>query len=123
VGGGGDEDSLRRMLRPRRQQYSVVDQDSVRNELLRIRDVTDLTKALNADLLVAIRFAPFRGDSAVLMLTSYDLSAINPYRTRTASSKPVAKNEILASLDALLFSTLTNLDEMSRAPRRPPPAP
>jgi hypothetical protein len=31
----------------------------------------------------------------------------------------VAKNEVLSNLDALLLSTLTFLDEMSRAPRRP----
>jgi hypothetical protein len=30
----------------------------------------------------------------------------------------VGKNEVLANLDALLLSTLTYLDEMSRAPRR-----
>ena len=31
----------------------------------------------------------------------------------------MAKNEVLYNLDVLLLSTLTYLDEMSRAPRRP----
>jgi serine/threonine-protein kinase len=112
-------DSLRRMLRARRGQYIVVDQDSVRMAIVRTRDVTELTKSLNADLLISIRFGVVPRDSAVLMLQVYDLTAINAYRARTASNKPVAKNEVLTSLDVLLLSTLTYLDEMSRAPRRP----
>jgi serine/threonine protein kinase len=112
-------DSLRRMLRLRRQQYFVVDQDSVRMGLGRTRDVADLTRSLNADLLVSIRLSAMPHDSAVLMLQTYDLTAINAYRARTAVSKTVAKNEVLTGLDALLLSTLTFLDEMSRAPRRP----
>ena len=43
-----------------------------------------------------------------------------PIAARTAASKTVAKNEVLTNLDVLLLSTLTYLDEMSRAPRRPP---
>jgi hypothetical protein len=113
-------DSLRRMLRARRGQYIVVDQDSVRTAIVRTRDVTELTKSLNADLLISIRFGVVPRDSAVLMLQVYDLTAVNAYRARTASNKPVAKNEVLTNLDALLLSTLTYLDEMSRAPRRPP---
>lgn len=113
-------DSLRRMLRLRRQQYLVVDQDSVRNAILRSRDISELTKSLNADLLVSIRLSATPRDSAIMMLQTYDLTATNAYRSRNASSKVVAKNEVLASLDALLLSTLTSLDEMSRSPRRPP---
>ena len=112
-------DSLRRMLRARRGQYVIVDQDSVRLALSRTRDVTELTKSLNADLLVSIRFAVIPHDSAVLMLQAYDLTAVNAYRARTATNKTVAKNEVLTNLDVLLLSTLTYLDEMSRAPRRP----
>ena len=112
-------DSLRRMLRARRGQYVVVDQDSVRMAMSRTRDVTELTKSLNADLLVLIRFGAIPRDSAVLMLQVYDLTAVNAYRTRTAANKTVAKNEVLTNLDVLLLSTLTYLDEMSRAPRRP----
>jgi serine/threonine-protein kinase len=113
-------DSLRRMLRVRRAQYSVVDQDSVRIALGRTRDVSELTKSLSADLLVSIRLVIVPHDSAVLLLQAYDLTAVNAYRTRTASNKTVAKNEVLTNLDVLLLSTLTYLDEMSRAPRRPP---
>jgi serine/threonine-protein kinase len=112
-------DSLRRMLRARRGQYSVVDQDSVRLALSRTRDVSELTKSLNSDLLVSIRFVVVPHDSAVLTLQAYDLGAVNAYRARTAVNKPVAKNEVLTNLDVLLLSTLTYLDEMSRAPRRP----
>jgi uncharacterized protein len=54
-----------------------------------------------------------------LTLQAYDLGAVNAYRARTAVNKPVAKNEVLTNLDVLLLSTLTYLDEMSRAPRRP----
>jgi hypothetical protein len=108
------------MLRARRGQYIVVDQDSVRMAIVRTRDVTELTKSLNADLLISIRFGVVPRDSAVLLLQVYDLTAVNAYRARTASNKPVAKNEVLTNLDALLLSTLTYLDEMSRAPRRPP---
>jgi len=106
-------------LRARRGQYVIVDQDSVRLALSRTRDVTELTKSLNADLLVSIRFAVIPHDSAVLMLQAYDLTAVNAYRARTATNKTVAKNEVLTNLDVLLLSTLTYLDEMSRAPRRP----
>ena len=81
--------------------------------------MTELTKSLNADLLVSIRFAVIPHDSAVLMLQAYDLTAVNAYRARTATNKTVAKNEVLTNLDVLLLSTLTYLDEMSRAPRRP----
>jgi hypothetical protein len=112
-------DSLRRMLRVRRGQYTVVDQDSVRMALGRTRDVSELTKSLSADLLVSIRLVIVPHDSAVLLLQAYDLTAVNAYRTRTASNKTVAKNEVLTNLDVLLLSTLTYLDEMSRAPRRP----
>ena len=85
----------------------------------RTRDVSEITKLLNSDLLVSIRLVPTPHDSAVLMLQTYDLTAINSYRTRTAAGKTVAKNEVLANLDVMLLSTLTYLDEMSRAPRRP----
>ena len=114
-------DSLRRMLRPRRNQYTVVDQDSVREVLSRTRGVTDVTKSLNSDLLVSVNLIPTRNDSATLILQVYDLTAINSYRQRSSSSKPVAKNEVLSQLDAILLSTLTYLDEMTRAPRRPTP--
>jgi len=112
-------DSLRRMLRGRRQQYFVVDQDSVRMALGRTRDVTELTRSLNADLLVSIRLGAVPNDSAVLMLQAYDMTAVNAFRARAAATKTVARNQVLTNLDALLLSTLTYLDEMSRAPRRP----
>jgi len=117
-------DSLRRMLRLRRNQYTLVDQDSVRDVLLRTRTVSEVTKSLNSDLLVSIVLVATRGDSAVLQIQSFDLTAINQFRQRAATSKPVPKNEVLGQLDALLLSTVTYLDEMTRAPRRPaPPTP
>jgi serine/threonine-protein kinase len=118
-------DSLRRMLRTRKSQYTLVDQDSVRGVLLRTRSVSEITKSLNSDLLVAVSLAPTHGDSAVLQIQAYDLTAVNQYRQRAATSKQVPRNEVLAQLDALLLSTVTYLDEMTRAPRRPtlPPTP
>jgi eukaryotic-like serine/threonine-protein kinase len=115
-------DSLRRILRTRR-QYTVVDLDSVRSALVRTRDINELTKSLNADLMVVIRFSALPHDSGMITLQSYDLTASNSYRQRGATSKPVAKNEVLGSLDALLLSTVTYLDEMSRGPRRQPAPP
>jgi serine/threonine-protein kinase len=112
-------DSLRRMLRPRTRQYVVVDADSVRSALARSRDISELTRALNADLIVSVRFTPLPLDSAMLMLQANDLGAVSTYRSRVAASRPVARNEVLANLDALLLSTVTYLDEMTRAPRRP----
>jgi serine/threonine-protein kinase len=119
-------DSLRRMLRSRGKQYTLVDQDSVRSALTRSRDVTELSRALASEMLVSIRLMPMPRDSAMLILQLYDLGAGNAYRTRVAGGRKVAKNEVLANLDATLLSTITILDEMSRAPRRPnapPPTP
>jgi hypothetical protein len=111
-------DSLRRMLRARPRQYTAVDQDSVRMLLARTRDINELTKTMGSDLLVSIRLTALPQDSAMLMIQIYDLTATNAYRSRTAANRQVGKNEVLANLDALLLSTLTYLDEMSRAPRR-----
>jgi tRNA A-37 threonylcarbamoyl transferase component Bud32 len=116
-------DSLRRILRPRTRQYNIVDADSVRLALVRSRDVTELTKTLNSDLLVSIRLTALPRDSAMLLLQIYDLGAVSSYRSRAAAGRPVPKNEVLENLDALLLSTVTHLDEMTRAPRRPPPPP
>jgi hypothetical protein len=59
----------------------------------------------------------------MMMLQLFDLGATNAYRTRMSGGRKVAKNEVLAGLDAMLLSTITYLDEMSRAPRRPTPPP
>jgi hypothetical protein len=53
------------------------------------------------------------------MLQSYDMTAAGPYRSRTAVGRSALKTEVLVGLDQVLLSTLTYLDEMSRAPRRP----
>jgi hypothetical protein len=116
-------DSLRRILRARTRQYNIVDADSVRLALVRSRDVAELTKTLNSDLLVSIRLTALPRDSAMLLLQIYDLGAVSSYRSRAAAGRPVPKNEVLENLDALLLSTVTYLDEMTRAPRRPPPPP
>jgi hypothetical protein len=113
-------DSLRRMLRSRTRQYTVVDADSVRSALGQTRDLSRTARQLNSELIVAIRLLTLPRDSAMLMLQVYDLGAVNTHRLRVAGGQAVAKNEVLANLDASLLATLTNLDEMSRAPRRPP---
>jgi hypothetical protein len=118
-------DSLRRMLRSLRgRQYIVVDMDSARAVLARTRDINEVNKTLNAELLISIRLQPLPRDSAMLLIQSYDNNAVNAYRTRTIGGRPVPKNEVLTNLDQSLLSTLTSLDEMTRAPRRPvPPTP
>jgi eukaryotic-like serine/threonine-protein kinase len=112
-------DSLRRILRPRAKQFILVDADSVRSALARSRNIGELAKVLNSDLLVSIRLTALPRDSAMLMIQAYDLGAVSSHQSRLAANGPVAKNEVLANLDALLLSTVTYLDEMSRAPRRP----
>ena len=116
-------DSLRRMLRTRARQYTIVDQDSVRLALSRSRDVSEMSRILGSDLLVSIRLTLMPRDSAMLMLQLWDLGANNVYRTRISGGRKVAKSEVLAGLDGVLLNTITYLDEMSRAPRRPPPVP
>jgi hypothetical protein len=112
-------DSLRRILRPRAKQFILVDADSVRSALVRSRNIGELAKSLNSDLLVSIRLTALPRDSAMLMIQAYDLGAVSSHQSRLAANRPVAKNEVLANLDALLLLTVTYLDEMSRAPRRP----
>ncbi len=116
-------DSLRRMFRPRARQYVAVDQDSVRSTLTRTRDVGEVARTLNSDMLISVRLTALPHDSAMIMLQLYDLTAANPFRSRAAASRPTARNEVLGGLDALLLSTMTYLDEMTRAPRRTPAAP
>ena len=117
-------DSLRRMLRSSRaRQYTLVDQDSVRMALTRSRDVSDMGRVLATELLVSVRLTPLPRDSAMLMLQLWDLGANNSYRSRMSGGRKVARNEVLAGLDAVLLSTITYLDEMSRAARRPAPPP
>jgi hypothetical protein len=111
-------DSLRRLLRTRAKQYTVVDQDSVRLATTSARDVGELTRNLSSDLAVSIRLTALPHDSAFLVFQVYDLGAVPNYRTRAAPSRAVPKNEVLANLDQLLLSVVTFLDEMSRAPRR-----
>jgi serine/threonine-protein kinase len=111
-------DSLRRMLRGRTKQYTIVDPDSVRLAMTTSRDLGELAKNLSSDLAVSIRITALPHDSAFLFFQVNDLGAITSYRTRAASSRAVPKNEVLASLDQMLLSVLTFLDEMSRAPRR-----
>jgi serine/threonine-protein kinase len=110
-------DSLRRMLRPRSKQYTIVDPDSVRLALQTSRDLGDLTKNLSSDLVVSVRITALPHDSAFLFFQVTDLGAIASYRNRSAASRAVPKNEVLSNLDQMLLSVMTFLDEMSRAPR------
>jgi hypothetical protein len=115
-------DSLRRMLVPRAKQYRPIDQDSVRAILARTRNVGEVSRALHTDLLLSIKFTALPADSAMVMIQVWDLSAAGSFRTRADSNRVASKTNVLANLDDLLLSTLTNLDEMSRAPRRTVPA-
>ena len=116
-------DSLRRMLRARSRQFSVVDMDSTRALLARTRSISEITKTFGTELLIAIQIQPLPRDSAILMIQAYDYGAVSNYRSRTAGGRPVARNEVLANLDQVLLTALTYLGEMSRAPRRPPVTP
>ena len=116
-------DSLRRMLRGRSRQFTVVDMDSARAVLARTRDINEINKAFGSELIISIRLQPLPRDSAMLLIQAFDASAVNTYRTRTAGGRPVPKNEVLTNLDQILLTTVTYLDEMTRAPRRPTPSP
>jgi serine/threonine-protein kinase len=116
-------DSLRRILRTRRQEFAVIDQDSVRSIASRTRSVSEIGKAFDTDLVAAIVLQPARGDSAILLVQAWDLGATMQYRSRSAASRPAPRNQVLGGLDQVLLSTLTLLEEMSRAPRRPPTQP
>jgi serine/threonine protein kinase len=112
-------DSLQRMLGGRKRQFIIVSPDSVRAEVARTRNPTDLSRALNADLIASIQLVALPRDSATLLLNVFDLGAIPQFQRRTAAGMPTAKALVLGNLDALLLSTLTYLEEMSRAPRQP----
>jgi serine/threonine-protein kinase len=114
-------DSLRRMLRLRKQQFIVVDQDSVRATIARTQSVAEITKTLNSDLVISIRLQALPRDTAMLLVQSFDYGAVSQYRSRTSGGKPVPRNEVLYNLDQVLLSTVTSLEEMIRAPRRPTP--
>jgi hypothetical protein len=55
----------------------------------------------------------------MLLVQAYYLTAAPHYPSRTAAGRIMPKNEVLSSLDAVLLSTITLLDEVTRAPRRP----
>jgi serine/threonine-protein kinase len=114
-------DSLRRMLRTRA-RFTIVNPDSVRDELLRSRNVNEVTKSLNSDVVVSIKLRALPNDSGVMILQEWDLTAEPTFRTRLQVGKPGPKNEVLANLDAMLIGTVSNLNEMSKAPRRAPTA-
>ncbi len=111
-------DSLRRMLRSRARQYTIVDPDSVKLALGTTRDLAELTHSLSSDLSVAIRITALPHDSAFLYFQVNDLGAVQSYRMRVATMRAVPKTEVLAGLDQMLLSVITYLDEVSRAPRR-----
>src|SRR5205823_6148629 len=56
-------DSLRRMLRVRRTEFSVVDPDSVQRGLGFARQADSLGAALSTELIVSIQFLPTKTDS------------------------------------------------------------
>jgi len=111
-------DSLRRMLRARARQYSIVDPDSVRAAFASNRSADSVGAILNTELLATIQFAPGRADSAFLALQLYDLGADRRYRSRSVVGRPVLKSEVLANLDAVLLQALVLLEELAKAPRK-----
>jgi hypothetical protein len=80
------------------------------------RDLGELTKNLSSD-----PRSPFASPSCRTTRRSFSRSTTSGDHRPIAPVPPVsrrAKNEVLASLDQMLLSVLTFLDEMSRAPRR-----
>jgi TolB-like protein len=116
-------DSLRRMLRARSRQFTVVDMDSARAVVARTRDIYEINKSLGTELIVAIRLQALPRDSALLVIQANDEMAVNSNRRRTAGGRPVPKSQVLTNLDQILLTTVTYLDEMTRAPRRPTASP
>src|SRR5262245_4151664 len=112
-------DSLRRMLRARSREFTVVDMDSARAVVGRTRDINEINKSLGSELIVAIRLLALPRDSAMLTIQAYDVTAVNSYQRRAAGGRPVQKNPGHPNLDQILLTTVTYLDEMTRAPRRP----
>jgi hypothetical protein len=112
-------DSLRRMLRVRSRQYTIVNPDSVRDVIANQRNADSVGAALSAELLASIQLVPTRGDSAYLLIQLYDLGADRRYRSRSVGGRPVLKSEVLANLDAFLLQSLALLEDLTRSPRKP----
>jgi serine/threonine-protein kinase len=114
-------DSLRRMLRARKQQFTVVNPDSVRATVARTQNVGEITKSLDSDLLVIVRLQALPHDSAMLLIQAFDYGAVNSFRSRATGGKAVPKTDVLYNLDQSLLSVMSYLEEMFRAPRRAAP--
>ena len=112
-------DSLRRMLRVRSRQYTIVNPDSVRDVIANQRNADSVGAALSAELMASIQLVPTRGDSAYLLIQLYDLGADRRYRSRSVGGRPVLKSEVLANLDAFLLQSLALLEDLTRSPRKP----
>jgi len=118
--GGALADTLRRRLGAD-QRFTVVNADSVRAALLKTRTIDDLSEMLDADVFASIAAFPARGDSLVWQVTLRDLTAHSAFGTRAWTTAPTPVGAPIPGLDSLLARTGTQLNEMDRAPRRPPP--
>jgi hypothetical protein len=103
-------------------RYIVAPRDSVRAALEKTRTIDDLAPLLNADLFVNISVSRRGGaDSVHWQVTTRDLGAHGAYSLRSYVSEPGAPRPAPAQFDSLIAKTLANVNEMDRAPRKPPP--
>ncbi len=113
-------DSLRRMLRTRK-QFAIVNQDSVSEALTMSRSATDVAKALNAELVVSIRLQLFPRDSAMLLIQTFAPARPTRYGYRSFGARRVPKSAVLADLDTRLLTTVNELERLANAPIGPVP--
>jgi hypothetical protein len=113
-------DSARKTLGASK-RFLIVNADSVRGALEKTRTIDDLSQLLNAEAFASISVTPAGPDSVIWQLHVRDLGADGAYGLRSWTSKPVGRRDAIPKLDSLLAQSVTQLNEMDRAPRRPPP--
>ncbi len=113
-------DSIRRAIAISK-RFLVVPADSVAAALQKTRTVDDLAVMLNADVFTSLTVFPVGTDSVRWQLTMRDLTAHGAYALRSWQTGNTAARDGIAGLDTLLARTTAQLNEMDRAPRKPPP--
>lgn len=118
--GAAIADSLRRIIdaAPR---FNVVPADSVSAALRQTRTIDDLARILQAEVFASISVFRAGPDSVRWQVALRDLTASSAYSLRSWISDPTPAGVPPPGLDKLLAQTVTQLNEMDRAPRRAPP--
>jgi serine/threonine-protein kinase len=113
-------DSLRRTIGASK-RFVVVPADSVAGALQKTRTIDDLSQMLGADIFASVQAFRVGGDSVRWQVTLRDLTAHSAYGLRSWVANPTPVTVMPPGLDSLLPQTVGQLNEMDRAPRRPPP--